>query len=104
MGIEELRNATHTVQCKREEYEERLRHLHSQDPPLPSGSPAASLVDKLELIRQRREELAQVQEALRPYNQLPPDLTLATIEVERARQQLDALLAQRDQLLRRFRH
>lgn len=100
-GIEELKNATRTVQCKRKEYKERLAHIRSQDPKISDKSCAASLVDKLDSIRQKQEILEQIQDSLRPYNQLPPDPTLATIEVERARQQLVALLSQRDQLLRR---
>jgi hypothetical protein len=90
LGVKELQIATETVMQKREEYQLRLqklyavwqaRHGNKEPPVVKLADCAAQIIDK-------KGQLKNIEEALQPYNQLPPDISLASVEVERARQEL----------------
>ncbi|PJF16470.1 hypothetical protein PSACC_03658 [Paramicrosporidium saccamoebae] len=90
LGIKELKVATETVLQKREEYQLRLQRLHSvwQERHGNREPPVVRLADCAAQILDKRGQLKSIEEALQPYNQLPPDISLASVEVERARQEL----------------
>lgn len=106
-GVQELGEATETVCRKREEYKERLSELGTRWREQTTGDAeemgASTLLLHLERLREGRRLLEQVQEALRPYNQLPPDVSLASIKLEEAKQELAHLMTQRDAIIRSYR-
>lgn len=106
-GVRELGEATETVCRKREEYKERLLELDTRWRESATGNAdemgANTLLLNLERLREGRRLLEQVQEALTPYNQLPPDVSLASVKLEEARQECARLMAQRDTILRSYR-
>lgn len=93
-GIEDLKTATAGVLAKKEEYRRRLETLNLtleselgiQGQQIQKNT--INTVDLMEEIMAKQKSLKQLEEKLEPFNKLPPDLTLASIEVERARAEL----------------
>lgn len=99
--IQELLDARETVLLKKDEYRNRLAVLKVEwEKVRGEWVDAACLQAKLDEYQSKVESLKQIQLALEPYNQLPPDPTLAMICIEEAKQRLANLTRQRDQLLR----
>lgn len=82
--------------------------------------PTIEVANKMGKVLDLQAQLQKINESLEPYNQLPPDLSLASIEIEKARGQLvihlyytnllthyyilqDDLIAKRDFLLKSYR-
>ena len=85
--------ATLTVLQKKSEYQQRLENLHANYKQLNGPIPTTSVTTKLTAIMGMREQLIKIEESLQPYNQLPPDISLATVEIEKARQELVIIMS-----------
>lgn len=107
LGVRELEEATTVVCQKRAEYGERLAVLEGRWGERAVGGPddlgASALLAQLERLREGRRRLERAQGALAPYHQLPPDVALASVQLEEARHELARLMAQRDSILRSYR-
>lgn len=97
-GIEDLKTATAGVLAKKEEYQKRLKTLNMtleselgiQGQQIQKNT--IKTVELMEEIMTKQKSLKQLEEKLEPFNKLPPDLTLASFEVERARAELVILV------------
>lgn len=65
-----------------------MENLHTNYKQLDGPIPTTSVTTKLTAIMSKREQLTKIEESLHPYNRLPPDISLATVEIEKARQEL----------------
>ena len=107
LGIRDLVLATGTIAAKRSEYQVRrdhLRRLWQQREGEAGGRPRAQILhQRLQAIHEMRDKLSSLERSLEPFCRLPPDLTLAALELERARHRLAELISQRDALLGNYR-
>lgn len=99
--------ATGTISAKRSEYQERRDHLFRlwrQRAAEAESRPRAQILhQRLQAIQQMRGKLSDLEESLEPFCRLSPDLTLAALELERARHRLAELISRRDALLSSYR-
>lgn len=108
LGIRELESAAKAIGKKRDEYRERLDHLKKQWNMYYSTTIddilTVELLKNVKLVEERRQVLDEIKRTLEPFNKLPPDMTLASVQVEEAKRKLDRLIAERDQILRQQHH
>lgn len=105
LGVRELKTSIETIRLKHAEYKERLSQLDVQ-----MGAMAAKGLfsqpkethDHLKRVAELQSRMQIVEETLRPFQNLPPDLALATIKYEEAKRKLNSLIFERDQILRQM--
>ncbi|KAJ3207536.1 hypothetical protein HDU83_004705 [Entophlyctis luteolus] len=103
--IRALELNTSVLTQKGEEYDERARLLERERPDGRSNElRGINAFEELEAlhteISQNREALRAKMELLATCSELPPDVTLARVKLAERRQQLHALVVQKDALLR----
>lgn len=85
---------------KRVEYEGRIEKLERDVSGLTTPEETIKSAKGLKAIMEKREQLQDIERSLEPFNKLPPDLSLATLELEKIKRELENLIKQRDALLK----